>query len=654
MHSSFARKIAFFLWILTLAALWAHPAPAQTATNWMENEHGRVRLVAESLTTGRDGTLYAGLHFQMQPGWHIYWRTAGDAGYPPRIDWTGSQNLESATMEWPTPVRFSISGIETAGYKDEVVIPIQLKFKDPEQGAILQANLDYLTCKELCVPFKYQLSLTLYPGIKMSGTETDLIKFYRDLVPDNGTRSLMGIEAVYLGGKSDAPVLEIVARNVAAFIQPDVFIESKLPLAFSKPEVKVGNDYRQSILSVRVTSSDPAVYKQLAAEPLTITLTDGSKGMEQTITATKKVSNSALRYIAWVVFLGFVGGVILNFMPCVLPVLSIKLMQLTQHHEYTRAEIKRGFFATALGILASFWVLAGAASLLKLAGQQVGWGIQFQQPVFLIAMIAILLVFAANMWGLFEIRLPGFVSRLGRVGQNRSLSGEFLTGALATLLATPCSAPFLGTALGFALSQGTAQIFLIFTAVGLGLALPYFLVILFPGFVRVLPKPGHWMDILRKILALFLLATALWLASIVVMQLKPAAPSRPALPGKQKQLKQSELNWQQFSPEKIQSNLAEGKIVFVDITADWCLTCKANEKLVLNTEEARNMLNKDNIALLRGDWTRPDMMIATYLASFGRYGIPFNAIYSKKIPDGKTLPELLTLSIVEDAIKNAI
>jgi suppressor for copper-sensitivity B len=247
---------------------------------------------------------------------------------------------------------------------------------------------------------------------------------------------------------------------------------------------------------------------------------------------------------------------------------------------------------------------------------------------------------------LFEIRLPRWIANLGRVGGGeQSLSREFLTGMLATLLATPCSAPFLGTALGFALSQGALQIFLIFTAVGLGLALPYMLVAVWPQSVHALPKPGRWMITLRRVLAVFLLLTAIWLGAIVAAQ-KTNWLDMPVGGATSK----TDLPWQYFDPNKIGQYVATGKIVFVDVTADWCLTCKLNERVVINSTKIRELLTAPDVVLMRADWTRPDAVISAYLASFGRYGIPFNAVYSKSNPTGLPLPELLSESAVESAM----
>jgi suppressor for copper-sensitivity B len=320
----------------------------------------------------------------------------------------------------------------------------------------------------------------------------------------------------------------------------------------------------------------------------------------------------------------------------------------------------------------------------------VGWGIQFQQPLFLLGMVALLTLFAANLWGLFEIPLPGALSNLGGRGAGGSLAGSFLTGAFATLLATPCSAPFLGTAVGFALAGRATDTLAIFLSLGLGMALPYLAVAAWPRVATRLPRPGAWMVVLRRVMGLALAGTALWLLTVLAAQrgLETAAlvggamvlvvgllavarviagtgkavagivalmvigsgvlVAQPdaAISGKAT----TEAHWRPWSTEETAKLVAEGKTVLVDVTADWCVTCLVNKAAVLDRGAVAELLGGGDVVALRADWTRPDPAIAAYLASFGRYGIPFNAVYGPKAPQGIALPELLT----EGAVLNAV
>ena len=365
-------------------------------------------------------------------------------------------------------------------------------------------------------------------------------------------------------------------------------------------------------------------------------------------------------------------------MPCVLPVLGIKLMHFAGLGGAGRSRARAEFLAVAAGIVFSFWLLAGAAVAAAEAGMAVGWGVQFQQPAFLAAMLFLLLLFAANLWGYFEIPAPRFAGGLR--------GGPFLTGMFATLLATPCSAPFVGTAVGFALTRGPLEIALIFTALGLGLALPYLAVAALPGLAAALPKPGRWTVRLRFVLGLALAGTAVWLLTVLAAQLGwTAALAAAALPAAllatwarrrgrilaggavlaaaaglaavlvlpaSMEPAVPDGRWQTFEEARIGPLVSEGRTVFVDVTADWCITCKFNKAAVLERGPVAARLAGDVVAM-RADWTRPDAAISAYLARFARYGIPFNAVYGPSAPAGIPLPELLTEGAVLEALDEA-
>jgi suppressor for copper-sensitivity B len=369
------------------------------------------------------------------------------------------------------------------------------------------------------------------------------------------------------------------------------------------------------------------------------------------------------------------------------------VLAVISHGGAERRAVRSGFVAAAAGILFSFLLLGGALVLLKTAGHTVGWGLQFQQPWFLTAMVLIVALFAGNLWGLFEIPLPrAFGLAAERTQRVRGLAGHFLTGALATLLATPCSAPFLGTAIGFALSRGPAEIIAVFSTIACGLALPYLAVAVFPSLATRLPKPGPWMTVLRRMLGLALAGTAAWLVWVLAgrigatsalavgglaagaavglavrrslpLRVRPVGTAAaaalalaaflvPTNPPADARPLAADL-WQPFEPERIATLVAQGRTVFVNVTADWCLTCKVNERLVLARDPVHARLSEPDVLAMRGDWTAPDDGIARYLAGFGRYGIPFDAVYGPALPHGEALPELLSTDAVADALTRA-
>lgn len=698
--------------VVLIGALFAVPAVAEkgalageTATAWTGIDEAQVRLVAAVTGVGTAESVRLGLQFRMKKDWKISWRSPGDAGLPPVFDWTGSENLSAATVSWPVPVRFSVLIFEVLGYKNEVVLPIVARLAEPGRATRLRLKLDYLVCEDLCIPVQVDLALDLAAGPAAPSEFAHLIDRYAATVPGSGEAQGLSIESAVADGGGEDLTLTIVARSALPFTAPGVFVEGPEEFRFGTPEVEIGEGGQRAELRVPVTGVVGPL-GSLAGKPVTLTLVDNGRAMEReitvaagTITAPRPKSAAAVPFweLAGILLIAFIGGVILNLMPCVLPILSIKLLSLVGHGGRAHGHVRLSFLASSAGILFSFLVLASAAVGLKLAGVAVGWGIQFQQPAFLTAMVLIITLFASNMWGLFEIRLPGWLSAVAvrQVG-SRGLGGDFVSGAFATVLATPCTAPFLGTALGFALSRDAFEIFAVFTALGLGFALPYLIVAAAPAIATRLPRPGQWMVTLTRVLGFALAGTAVWLVTVFGAQVSPAAayalaalmagvvgalwlahrdgqvvhaagvaavvvlgvlafavPVRFPADASAPESALPDKVWQAFDPAQIRRLVASGRVVLVDVTADWCLTCKVNKALVLERGEVARRLAAGEVVAMRADWTKPDDDIAAYLASFGRYGIPFNAVYGPGAPDGIALPELLTEDAVLDAFERA-
>ena len=677
----------------------AAAAPHTAASEWAVTDHGAVRLLAGVAGVGERTEVPLGLQFRMADGWKIYWRSPGDAGYPPAIDWNGSENLAQADIAWPAPMRFSILGFETVGYEKEVVLPITARLQRPGEAISLEARVDYLTCAEICVPYAAALHLTIPAGPAVASGFAEVIETWTRRIPDAGGEALT-LATVESTTDEEGMQLKVVARALEPFTAPDIFIEGPAELAFAAPRVRLGDGGRTAVLDIAIDAGGD-IGRSLAGEPLTLTLVDGVRSIEREITVAParveasgpRPTSAATRPFLLMLAVAWLGGLILNLMPCVLPVLSIKLLSVIGHGGGEDRVVRLGFLASAAGILATFLVLALVLLALKAAGGAVGWGLQFQQPWFLAAMTLIVTLFAANLWGLFEVPLPRLLADAGAAGTHvRGLGGQFLTGALATLLATPCSAPFVGTAVGFALAGGSVQIVLIFTAMGLGLATPYLTVAAWPSLATRLPRPGPWMGTVRRILGVALLATGLWLLSVLAAQAGSGAallvgalamvlvalvvlgrhlplrwqPIAPAaglvlalaaivISSRGAPLATASPNgrWQPFDIARVPALVGEGKTVLVNVTADWCLTCKVNERLVLDRPPVRERLAGPGVVAMQADWTRPDPSIAGYLASFGRYGIPFDAVYGPGLPDGEALPELLSGEIVIDALRRA-
>ncbi len=687
--------------------------PPLTAVAGLEEHPVEMRLVSAVGGVGDLSELRLGLQFRMQPGWKIYWRSPGTAGYPPDVKWTGSTNLAAVDAAWPAPARFTIFGLESLGYKDEVVLPLTIRPDTPGQPLHLRAEVNYLTCKELCVPGDGVLALDIPAGPAIATPEAALIDRYRAQVPV--AASILGVaveEAVLKPDADETVLLRLAIASETPLTEPDVFVEGPLTAFFETPRVALSADGKRAVATLRGSGAEPA---ELVTEPLLVTLVDGSRAAEQAIPGRLvdvfpavppgyAAASAAGGVSLWAILgLALLGGLILNLMPCVLPVLSLKFLSVLGHGGRENGEVRTGFLASVAGILASFLVLAAVLAGLKAAGASIGWGIQFQQPVFLAVMVVVITLFASNLFGLFEIQLPQRVRDLLAVdtgrkgGRHHSLGGHFLTGAFATLLATPCSAPFLGTAVGFALSRGTGEIFLVFTALGLGLSAPYLLIAAFPGMATRLPRPGAWMVTMKRILGLLLVATGVWLVTVIasetgadtavgiavlavtmgivlwlrrmegsrlgrhagkvtgllalaIVAAPLLAPSDGAAGG---QRIVDDTVWRPFDEVEIQRLVAEGQTVLVDVTADWCITCQVNKAAVLKRDPIARLLEDGVVVAMRADWTLPSQKIADYLAKFGRYGIPFNAVYGPDAPDGVMLPEILLTDRVLAAIEQA-
>ena len=634
----------------------------------------------------------AGLHLKLEDGWKTYWRSPGEVGIPPTVDWTGSQNIEDVTILWPAPKRFTAFGIENFGYKDEVLFPLQVKLNDANKPAALQASVSLLVCSDICVPLNFDLSLSLSLGVAIDSTSAKSIANFAKQVPvDTGAFGL-STPAAHMSQSADK--LTIVATSQRAFSAPDVFPEFGSGTAFGKPDIRLSKDSRT------IWAELPILVLAENSSALQITITDGDRAVtyEPALVDTApappylaQAKTTQLSEILWIALIAGLGGFILNAMPCVLPVLSIKISSAIKMRGYSTARVRSGFLMTAFGVVSFMWILAAGTVVARNIGLSVGWGLQFQNVYFLGIMVLVLAIFTANLIGLFEIALPSsWQTRLAKSDGTPGYLGDFLTGSLAAVLATPCTAPFIGTAIAFALVGRPIDIFVIFSALGIGLALPYLLFALRPGWVQLMPRPGRWMMWLKLGLAILLGATLIWLIWVLenvgglvpviltiavalglVLALSLRKPFRWAfgallaaavgstalfpiwLQNDPSAPDTLATYWVPFDRARIAREVSQGNVVFVDVTADWCLTCKANKSLVLDRGLVKQTLASDDVLAMQADWTRPDDSISRYLAQFNRYGIPFNVVYGPNSPDGFVLPELLTGDVVMTSIKNA-
>lgn len=694
---SFLRAIAFALAAVVLSAA---PGAAQFGAS-PQRPDIRADLVVGGYDAREPGVVWLGLRIRLGSGWKTYWRSPGDGGLPAEFDWAASRNLSQPEVLWPAPRRMEILGVETIGYKDEVVFPIKARVDDPAAPAEISLKLALYACSTLCVRDDQTFTAAVAPGQSDPQAQA-LIERWRERVPGLSSPAL-SVTALRLV-ETEPPQIEIDVAAAEPLVAPDLFVESDPPVIGGRP--RVADRGASATLAVDITGEK---IEALRGRVFTVTLVDGARAVEARSPAVaaaaatpglaakpadRTAEPAADRALWAMVGVALLGGFILNLMPCVFPVLSLKLLGFVKQEDAAVGRIRAGFAASAAGIVACFLALATAMVALKAAGATVGWGIQFQQPIFLALMAAVITLFAANLLGLFEVRLPGgLAGRLDRTGRGESLMSHFASGFVATLLATPCSAPFVGTAVGFALAAGAVEIYLVFAALGLGMALPYLAVVAVPRVAAMLPRPGRWMLVVKQALAVALLATAAWLTTVLAaiagslaalalavvlalallgLYLRRRAPASLrvafalgaiAIPATvvaavgfgdigASAPQPDGVSWRRFDEAEVRSLVGSGRTVLVDITAQWCVTCKVNKALVLEDGEVERRL-KGDVVPIQGDWTRPDERIAAYLKSFGRYGLPFNVVYGPGAPDGIVLPELLTDAAVLDAFARA-
>ena len=659
---------------------------ARTSEKYATSAVEAQLLTAQQGIAPEASTVSAGLYLKLGDGWKTYWRSPGEVGFPPEIDWTASTNVSDVKMLWPAPERFTAFGIENFGYHDEVLFPLQVTLEQAGEPVELAVDVKLLTCSEICVPQEFSLSVMLNGDLDRDDYASQLIAEYVSKVPEVENLELA---KAFVDENFTALVIEAVSPK--PFSAPDIFPELGAGTALGKPDIRLSKGGTHLWAKIPILSLNLAAY----SEPL-ITITDGNRALsfEPEILKTPPaapftVAQSAPNFseIIWIAAIAFLGGLILNAMPCVLPVLSIKVSSVLKADARDRAEIRIGFLFSALGVLVFMWVLAAVLLVLKVAGLNVGWGLQFQNPLFVAIMFFVLTGFAANLFGLFEIVLPTAISAhlTGNGSRQGKYASDFFTGLFGAGVATPCSAPFLGTAIAFALAGRGGEILIVFTSMGLGLSLPYLVFASYPGAIGFLPKPGKWMITLKAILGFLLGVTAIWLLFVLsgllgddvavaiaigsVPILFMATRSRWVIASamlviavigialqplaETERTETEQISWVKFERAQIAKLVSQGNTVFVDVTADWCLTCKANKALVLEREPVLSTLNSTEVIAMQADWTQPDKRIGEFLEGHGRYAIPFNAVFGPSSPEGIILPEILTATSVLSAIETA-
>jgi thiol:disulfide interchange protein DsbD len=685
---------SFLFGTTLLLSILATTARAQV---YQGRELVKAELLADANAIVPGKPFTAGLLLRMAPHWHTYWKFSGDAGLPSEIKWNLPPGWKVGEIQWPIPLKLKDPGdIETYGYEDEVFLMQEITPPAAfDQSPVkLSADANWLVCERLCIPGSAKLDLTLPTSTSNAPANAELFARYRKLLPqskiDAQTKQLArsGSEISFILANADLAK----HRFVDFYPLPD----EKSVVGHPKVEARAG----EVTFRIPFESGVPNRISGLivAADSATDANRTGwyFSGDLPGATSTASVPSRGLLTF---LFFGFIGGFILNLMPCVLPVISLKIFGFIQQAGQDRQKVLRSGLAFVAGIFVWFIGLALLLIALKAAGHQITWAAQFTNPYFVLGLSVIVLVFALNLFGVFEISPPQAVMRIaGATGQGHA--GSFFQGVFATVLATPCTAPFLGTALGFAFTQSALIILAMFVAIAAGMSAPYFLLSAQPAWLRFLPKPGPWMERVKQFMGFLLLATLLFLlyvlgaqrgyealiwASTFLLMVSIACWMKGAFavptasfatrsvvlvlmlvlvfvsgfyfigdkfrsssvaPGAQ-----LAGDWQAFTPERLQSELDQNHSVFIDFTAAWCLTCKFNEKSVLESAAVREAFQRRGVTKIKADWTNGDPAITKLLQRFGRPGVPLYVLFRGKSEEPFVFPELLTKSIVLEKLE---
>jgi thiol:disulfide interchange protein len=716
----FVRRLLSLVPALLVAAALASPVlPGLARAAPVQTGHIEVELVGQETGAAPGATLFVALRQKIQPGWHTYWRNPGDAGDATRIAWTLPPGWTAGDIVWPTPEKSRVGPLLDYAYTGQVLLPTPITVPaDARVGSVvtLKAAAAFLVCEQVCVPEDAVVTLTLPVVAGMPAADPVWGQKIAETLAKAPKPA--GLKAVF---SLQGPVLKLAVTGaplVGADLAGAYFYPYSGKAIEHPPEQGIergprgltlsltpGYDFTQGTPPAQldgVLALNGAAY-EIAATAGTIPADAQGLGPPA---APAKAAGASLGLPLAVAF-AFLGGLILNLMPCVFPILSMKAASLAAHAHHAGRTRLQGL-AFLAGVVVTFLVLAGLLIAVRAGGAAVGWGFQLQSPPVVAVLALLVLLVALNMSGVFEVGAS--VQGVGSGASGEGVAGAFLTGALAVVVAAPCTAPFMAGALGYALTQPPLLSLAVFLGLALGFAAPFVLLAFIPGLLARLPRPGPWMDLLKKGLAFPMYATAAWLAwvfsqqaggmplaallaasvlvafaawlyglaqarriagqgaavpfaaaalsliaavALVAVGLRaepgPAtaaspASTAPAGPG---------LAAEPWSPEKVAALQAQGKVVMVDFTADWCVTCKVNEGTALKGQRLADAFKASNAVLLRADWTRRDATIAAALAEHGRAGVPLYLVYPKGGGDPAVLPQLLTEGLVIEAIEKA-
>jgi len=708
------HRLAAAVRIPVLAGLAACACSALLHAAPVKTEHAEVELIAEktALVVGEKNTI--GLSIKHAPHWHSYWKNPGDSGYPTKITWQLPAGYGVSDFDWPTPKRLATGPIVNFGYEGEVLLPLTVSVPlsaKLDEPVTLKGKAEWLVCKDVCIPEDGEVSLTL-PVSKTPAPGAAAARFAatRAATPGDASAWKATLHAP-ANPERDAWLQLTAPAGTAALAALDVF---PVPEQINDPSVqqvyRTADGYVVKLklvdgakladrMPVVLASTTPIAAKGEPAGTVLATVSSNAFTLPAGATAlgpaagsaASNASGSALT-LGSALLLAFIGGMILNLMPCVFPVLSLKILSFASHAgsaEAGKTAMRQHGVFYAVGVVLSFLALAAVLLALKGAGGAIGWGFQLQNPGVVWVLAVIFFLIGLNLMGAFEVGTLAPSSLLSMQLKHPGVDA-FFSGVLAVIAASPCTAPFMGAALGFALTQSAAAALAVFAALGIGMALPYVLLAWFPKWLDRLPRPGPWMVTFKQVLAFPMFLTVVWLiwvlslqsgadgaaigllglvglafgawligsmksgvrwagvaAAVVAMAL--AWPAAEPVQAATSTAKAGGASWQPWDPALVSKLNGEGKPVFVDFTAAWCVSCQANKRLVLTRAEIEQSFASKNVTLMRADWTNRDERITQALAAMGRSGVPVYVLHAPGKP-AEVLPELLTVGIVKEAL----
>lgn len=695
--------IAFFLFL----AGFSFPSFAQAVEEKEPDNYVQVRLITDKTQVQGGDTVRIGLEQTIYPGWHVYWLNPGDSGTPTTIDWNLPPGFFVSDLEWPLAEKIPYGPLTNYGYEGQATLLQNLTLASGIGSTpfALEAKVNLLVCKEICIPEAHDVSLEFNAG---TIAEPDKIAAAEALLPETQEWQTSFYERngqlVFKTVVEDVSLLN-GATNITLLPEEWGVVDNNADASLEFLNTGFSVSQKRDDRELSETPEIPIVlsYETANGNHQSIRLVATADKEASAITVPASPENGRAEIGLWQALLFAVfGGLILNLMPCVFPVLSIKAISLINLKGKEEQKARAYGLSYTAGILLSFGLIGGTLLALKAGGAQIGWGFQLQSPVVIALLAYLVFIIGLNLSGLFEF--SGRFASLGqKLTQKSGHRGAFFTGVLATLVATPCTAPFMGVAMGFALTQPASISMVVFLSLGFGLALPYLALCYIPALRKKLPKPGHWMQTFRQFLAFPMFITAAWLVWVLSQQISSTGVfctlvSMVAIvfiiwllhviPASGMMRKVSQLflilsigfvvtspfilesagqesttiqqngdNWEEFTPGKLADLLKGDEAVFTNMTASWCITCKVNEKIALTTDSAKKLFAEKNIRYLKGDWTNRNPDITHYLNKFDRNGVPLYVYYgprdteSGERPEPVILPQILSPGIIEKTIQ---